>query len=70
MQVTELAVFLLGATDEEEELSDLAADKRGLLDHQILGQGGKRGSRSFIPLASPQSSMDIYTHTRRQAGRQ
>lgn len=36
VQVSELAVFVLWATDEEQKLANLAAHEWSLLDHQVL----------------------------------
>ena len=36
MQIPELAVFVLGPADEEQEFADLAAHEWRLLSHQVL----------------------------------
>lgn len=38
VQIPQLTVFLLGAADEQQQLSDLPPDKRGLLNHQVLAE--------------------------------
>jgi len=38
VEVSELTVFILGSTDKEQKLADLAAHKWSLLDHQVLNK--------------------------------
>lgn len=38
MEVSELAIFILGSTDKEQKLADLAAHEWSLLDHQVLNK--------------------------------
>lgn len=45
VQIPQLAVFLLGAADEQQQLSDLPPDKRGLLNHQVLAEKEEKNER-------------------------
>lgn len=50
MQVPELTILLFGATDKQQELSDLSPDEWSLLNHQILGKERERTRFFFVCL--------------------
>lgn len=52
VQIPQLTIFFFGATDEQQQLSHLPPDKRGLLDHQILKRKGTQIWEWYLLLLS------------------